>query len=179
MKPRLAVARLSAMIGVAVVAVAMTGAAPSPKINTVQVAGRVATFLQPALSGQIAIAIVYRPGDPSSESEMRQIERAIGTELVIGSLRLRPRRVADVSLRDLAGTKIAFVTSGVDYREVAVATAARSILAFGSDPACIQAGCCAVTISATPAVQIVVNKAAVKAAGLRFSSGFLMLVKEI
>jgi hypothetical protein len=147
--------------------------------NTVRVVGRVATFLQPALSGQVIVAIIYQPGDPASENEARAIERALGSGLTVGSLTLKPRRVAAGTIGDLAGARIAFVTNGVNYREIAAAMASRSILSIGSDPACTKAGFCVVQITSTPGVQITVSKAAAKAAKLRFSSGFLMLIREI
>jgi hypothetical protein len=164
-----------------VVSAAMTVGAASAQMagSTVQVAGRVATFLQPGLSGQVTAAIVYQPGDTQSEDEARTIERALGSGLVIGALRLRPRRVPISALDQLGGAKVAFVTRGTNYRAVAAAAAPLSILTISSDPACAQAGYCVVTISSTPRVQITVSKAAGRAAGLRFSSGFLMLIKEI
>jgi hypothetical protein len=62
--------------------------------NAVQVAGRVVSFLQPAPSGAIIAAIIYRPGDAVSVNEARAIERALGSGLMVGSLRLKPKRVA-------------------------------------------------------------------------------------
>lgn len=157
-----------------------TGSAPGPTMdNGVQVAGRVVSFLQPAVSGTVTAAIVYQPGVAASESEARAIERALGSGLVVGSLRLKPKRVAADALDGLAGTKVAFVTQGADYRAITSASASRSILTISFDPACTKAALCAVAISSTPRVQIIVSKAATRAANLRFSSGFLMLVKEI
>jgi hypothetical protein len=147
--------------------------------NNVQVAGRVASFLQPPPAGRIQVAIVYDPGDPASENEARSIERSLGAGLVIGNMLLKPKRVASNSLHGLAGTRVAFVTRGTDYRAIAFAAAARSILTISSDPACAQAGFCTVTISSTPRVQITVSRAATRAAKLKFSAAFLMLIKEI
>lgn len=147
--------------------------------NAVQVAVRVVSFLQPAPTGTVTAAIIYQPGDAASENEARAIERALGAGHVVGSMRLKPKKVAMGALGELAGARVAFVTRGTDYREIASATAARSILTISSDPACTRAGYCVVTISSAPKVQIIVSKAASKAAKLRFSSGFLMLIKEI
>jgi hypothetical protein len=147
--------------------------------SNVLVAARVASFLQPALEGQVTAAIIYRPGDAASEREARAIERALGGGLMVGSITLRPRRVATTALGELAGARVAFVTTGTDYREIAAATAPRSILTISSDPACTRAAQCVVTISTTSRVQITVSRAAVKAAKLKFSSAFLMLIKEI
>lgn len=165
------------LIGAAAAMIVATAAPAQPDNNTIQVAARVATFLQPALSGHVVAAIVYQPGDAASENEARQIERSMGSGVVVGSLRLAPRRVAAGG--DLAGARVAFVTRGVDYREVARAATARSILSFGSDPACMKAGFCTVTITSTPTVRITVSKAALKASNLRFNAGFLMLIREI
>ena len=147
--------------------------------SAVLVAGRVASFLQPGLSGSVTAAVIYKPGDAASEREARGIERALGTGLVVGPLTLRPRRVASNDLAELAGAKVAFVTLGTDYREIAAAASARSILTIGSDPACARAAQCVVTISATSRVQITVSRAATRAARLKFNSAFLMLIKEI
>ena len=122
--------------------------------SNVLIAARVASFLQPGLAGQVTAAIIYQPGDAGSEREARAIERALG------------------------GARVAFVTTGTDYREIAAATAPRSILTISSDPACASQALCVVTISATSRVQITVSRAATKAAKLKFNSAFLMLIKE-
>lgn len=147
--------------------------------STVEVGGRVATFLQPALSGEVTAAIVYQPGLAASESEARTIERALGAGLVVGALKLKPRRVPMTALGGLAGAKVAFVTTGVNYKALAAAAAPRSILTMSSDAQCAQAGHCVVTIISKPKVQIIISKAARQAARLKFSSGFLMLIREI
>jgi len=147
--------------------------------NTVLVAARVASFLQPALDGQVTAAIIYRPGDTASEREARAIERGLGGGLVVGGITLRPRRVASNALGELAGARVAFVTTGTDYREIAAATAPRSILTISGDPACTREALCVVTISNKSRVQITVSRAAAKAAKLKFNSAFLMLIKEI
>lgn len=147
--------------------------------NTVKVGGRVASFLQPGPSGPVTTAIIYEPGDDASEMEARAIERELGGGLIVGSLTLRSRKVASNALDDLAGAKIAFVTRGTNYREIASAAALRSILTISSDPACARAGNCAVVIQSSPRIQIIVSRAACSAARIRFNVAFLMLVKEI
>jgi len=155
------------------------GSAQTASSSTVLVAGRVASFLQPALSGTVTAAIVYRPGDYASEREARLIERALAGGLTVGALTLRPRRVASTALGDLGGARVAFVTVNTDYREIAAAAAPRAILTISGDPACTRAAACVVSISATSTVQITVSRAATRAARLKFNSAFLMLIKEI
>src|SRR3546814_5927274 len=115
----------------------------------------------------------------SDLSEARTIERALGGGLAVGSIVLKPKRVSSNALDELAGAKVAFVTKGTNYREIASETARRSILTISSDTACTRAGHCVATISSRPRIQIVISRAASAAARLRFSSGFIMLVKEI
>jgi hypothetical protein len=147
--------------------------------DTIQVAARSISFLRPALSGPVTAAIIYQPGDPGSEREARTIEQSLARNGRIGSISLTPRRVASDTLDGLAGAKVAFVTHGTDYRQVGRAAAARSILTISFDMACVRDGQCVLAISSRPAVQIIISKAATTAAKLKFSSGFLMLIKEI
>lgn len=147
--------------------------------NTVKVGVRVASFLHTGLSGSVTAAIIYEPGNDASEREARTIERELGGRPIVGSLQLRPRRVASNALAELAGARIAFVTKGTNYREIASETASRSMLTITSDPACTRAGYCTVAIQSSPRVQIFVSRAACGAARIRFSAAFLMLVREI
>jgi len=145
----------------------------------IPVATRVISFVQPAVSGSIPAAIIYAPGNAASEAEAASIERA--GPLVAGKGTLRLKRVAANALGQLAGMRVAFVTSGLRDVEgqIAAAAARQSILTITSDLACVQAAHCVVAISATPRVQITVSRAASKAANIQFGSAFLMLVKEI
>lgn len=147
--------------------------------NSVQVGGRVASFQLPAPKGPVIAAIIFERGDPASEQEARTIERTLGDGLSIGAMQLRPRRVATDELERLAGARVAFVTKGINYRSVARAIDGQPILTIGSDTSCVYAGHCAVAITSGPKVQIFVSREACRAAGIRFSSAFLMLVKEV
>ena len=171
---------LGPIIAVSVLASLSTEAASALRAdNIVQVGGRVASFLQPPVSGATIAAIVFEPGDAASEAEARSLERSMGNEMVIGALRLKPKRVATNALAGLAGARVAFVTRGTNYQAIASAAAPRSVLTISSDPACSREGHCVVSVSSVPKIQIFVSKAATRAAKLRFSSSFLMLVKEV
>lgn len=167
-------------LGLLISFVAICGPRAQESDNTVQVAIRAAAFVSPPLVGRVTVAIIHEPGDAASEREARSIERAIAGGPRVGPMILVSRRVAAGALdQQLAGAKIAFVTSGVNYRQAAAATAPRSILSIGLDPACTRSGHCVLTVSRTPKVQITVSKAAAAAARLKFNASFLMLIKEI
>lgn len=147
--------------------------------DTIQVAVRAISFLKPPLSGSVTAAIVYEPGNADSEREARAIERSLAATRQNGPVALKIKRVSSASLEQLSGTRVAFVTRGTNYRQVAAAAAARSILTISFDRSCASAGHCVLAVSSRPKVQIIVSKPAATAARLRFNSSFLMLVKEI
>lgn len=143
------------------------------------VATRVISFVQPPFAAGITAAIVYDPANSASEAEAVAIERA-GT-LSAGKISIHLKRVPVGALAGLAGTRVAFVTSGLRDSQAQIAAAASrlSILTVTSDVSCVQAAHCVVAISGAPRVQITVSHAASKAANIQFGSAFLMLVKEI
>lgn len=147
--------------------------------NSIQVAIRAISFLKPSLTGTVTVAIIYEPGDADSEKEARAIERSLASSHSFGSMSLRPKRVSANSLEQLSGSKIAFVTKGTNYRQIAAVSSSRSILTISFDPACTRAGQCVLMVGSQPKVQIVVSRSAAAAARLRFNSSFLMLIKEI
>lgn len=154
--------------------------APSAVLN-VPVAARIISFVQPTPVGLIPIGIVYQPGNAVSEAEANDMERTLAGGFTLGRATLRTRRVAVSNLGQLAGTKAAFVTTGLRAHqdEVATVASAQSILTITADAGCVVAGKCIVGISGASKTQIIVNKAAAHRSGIRFGSAFLMLVKAV
>ena len=147
--------------------------------NAIEVAVRSISFLKPPLTGTVLVAVIYEPGDAESVRESRAIERALASSDNFRPTSFRLKRVPADALDQLGAAKVAFVTRGTNYREIAAASASRSILTISFDPACARAGQCVLTVSSRPKVQIVVSRAAAAAARVRFNSSFLMLIKEI
>jgi hypothetical protein len=154
--------------------------APSAVLN-VPVAARVMSFVQPAPSGIIPVAIVYQPGNNGSEAEASDMERALARSAVSGRASIRTRRVAVSNLAQMSGMRAAFVTSGLrSYQsDLAETASAQAILTITSDTGCVVAGRCVVGITQGAKTQIVVSKEAARRSRIRFGSAFLMLVKEI
>lgn len=156
-------------------------AAPLGAELNVPIAARVVSFLQPPPSGTLVAAILFSPGNAASEAEASAIERSIGAGLSAGRGAIHARRIPIGSIGALSGYNIAFVTTGLrgDQDDIAAAAAKSSVLTISSDPSCVLAGRCVVGITAAPKSQIIVSRAAARAARIRFGSAFLMLVKEI
>ncbi|KQN90085.1 hypothetical protein ASE95_15380 [Sphingomonas sp. Leaf231] len=154
--------------------------AASATLN-VPVAARVMSFVQPAPSGIIPVAIVYQVGNAGSEFEASEMEHALARSSVSGQASIRTRRVPVSNLSQLSGSRAAFVTSGLrNYQsELAETASAQAILTITSDTGCVVAGRCVVGISEGAKTQIVVSREAARRSRIRFGSAFLMLVKEI
>lgn len=167
-------------VGLATAALWPPTAAPSFGLN-VPVAARVISFVQPTPVGIIPVAIVYQPGNSSSEAEAAGMEKVLANGMRIGRASLRTRRVPVSSLDQLGGMKAAFITGNLrSYQDdVAAAATSQSILTITSDTSCVTAGRCVVGITSASRTQIIVSKAAARRNGIRFGSAFLMLVKEI
>ncbi|KQN11916.1 conserved hypothetical protein [Sphingomonas aurantiaca] len=161
--------------------IALGCAAPLAAELNVPIAVRVVSFVQPSPTGLITVAILYDPGDAASEAEAASIERAVGSGLSVGRSVVRAHRVPVSTMGSLSGYRVAFVTAGLRTEQGSIAIAANraSVLTISSDRACVQTGRCVVGVTASPKVQITVNRAAARAANIRFGSAFLMLVKEI
>lgn len=168
------------VIGAIAMACWSSASTPATGLN-VPVAARVISFIQPTPQGILPVAIVYQPGNATSEAEAVTIERALATTAQVGRARLKTRRVATSNLAALDGAKAAFVTSSLrSYQDdVAQAATSRSILTITSDTTCVMAERCVVGITSADRTQIIVSRAAARRNGIRFGSAFLMLVKEI
>jgi hypothetical protein len=156
-------------------------AAPLAAELNVPIAVRVVSFLQPSPTGSVSTAILYDPNNAASEAEAAAIQRAVGSGLVIGRSTIRARRIPISAMGDLSGYRVAFVTAGLrsEQADIAAAASRSSVLTISSDRSCVQTARCVVGVTASPKVQIIVNRAAARASNIRFGSAFLMLVKEI
>ncbi|WP_162806243.1 YfiR/HmsC family protein [Sphingosinicella terrae] len=156
-----------------------SSAAAQRSDNTIQVLGRALSFLVPPFSGSITVAIVYEPGNQASVAEAEAMQRALRSGIRAGGVTLRPRMVASNALAQLDGARVAFVTRGINYGRVSAAAGPRSILTVSSDRRCATSGQCVMSISSGGRIQILVSRAAARAANLRFNTSFLMLVTEV
>lgn len=166
------------ILKVSICAAALAVGSPTTAELNVPVAVRVLSFVQPPQTGAVPVAVLFVPGNETSEAEAEAIDRATRASSSTG---IRTRRVPVAAMGSLSGYKVAFVTKGLRAEQGGIAEAAvrSSVLTISSDPTCVQQAHCVVGIATSPKVQITVNRAAARAAKIRFGSAFLMLVKEI
>lgn len=151
-------------------------AASASPAKTIQVAGRLLTFLESGPTGRTVIGVLFDPAKPGSVAEKNAIMTAIGGGYSAGPVTIVGRAVEADAIGDV---KVLFVTRGVNFAAVGPEARSRRILTIGSDPACVQSGACAIGISTDPTVQIVVNRKAAAAVGASFRAPFRMMIQEI
>lgn len=146
----------------------------------VQVIGRSLGFLTEKPSGRLTVAIIHAPSVPESQKEAEGLKSLLGDGLAAGAVTLVPALVPVDTLAGLETAGIAFVTGGLGPRHAAIfdATKGRKMLSVTTDPACIQAAKCVMSVKAEPKVEIIVSKAAADASQVAFQPAFRMMITE-
>ena len=162
------------LLGVAPAALAQVTA------KDVQVAGRVLGFLDPPLTGNVQLGIVYDPSVPASVADEQALLGILGSGLQVAGVNLIPVPVPLASLGTAQVTAL-FLTSGLgaSAAQAGNAAAAKKIICITADLAATQSGACAVAVQTEPKVNITVNKATAAQSGVNFASAFMLMVTEI
>ncbi len=158
--------------------VAPAGWAASLPPSDIQILGKALTFLDPPLTGDAVVAIVYQAGNPDSRDDAEALAAEIGGSLRIGGAVLTPRVVASTAL---AGSRFALVITALGAASAAVIEAARAqhALCVTADLAAVQAGTCTMAIESDRRVEIYVNRDAASQSGLAFATAFRIMVHEL
>src|SRR5450432_4152215 len=111
------------MRAVSALAVCWSALAPSAHaaatMTDLQIAIRALGFLQPPLSGEVRVGIVYGPGSFQSAKEAADIRTLIGDGLTVGNLTLHP---VLVGISELATVKVGlYILAGAVGDAAAVA----------------------------------------------------------
>jgi len=155
-------------------------AAADTSAKDIQIAARAVAFMTNAPTGDVVTAIIYDPANNASKTEADAIMAAMAKGVKAGKAKLFPKLVSVVSLENLNGSKVAFITSGMGKHHAAIFTAAsaQAILIISTDMSCVNTGNCVVGVASKPKVAIIISRSARDAAGIGFKSAFLMMVKE-
>ncbi len=143
--------------------------AAAPTDKDAQIILRTLGFFEPAVTGDVGVAVVYGGGVSKAEAE------AIAQTLSVSGSK---GKILALATNDLSGAKIVFVPDGyTDYAPVEAATKAGKIT-LDKSGACMNADKCVLSIVAEPKVQITVAPVALAASGLKFNSSFKMMITE-
>jgi hypothetical protein len=174
------VLRSTSLFAILPLLVAATPAFAGDEAKVVEIAARALSFLEPAPSGEVPLTIVFDPAVPASVSQKDAVIGALGAAVTVGSLSLKPTALPIGDLGSASGPAM-FLTTGLDgsLDKVAAAVAGKQVVTIGADTSCVSSGKCVLGVETQPKVQVLVNAAAAKAAGVSFKSAFRMMVKEL
>ena len=149
-----------------------------------QVAARSLAFLTGRDVSHLRIAILYAPNVAASKTEADQLAAAVGESLSAARVTLvpvSPLLLSVGNLPELDGRDVAFVTSGLEPYQAAIAqaAAARKIVTITADFNCVTNGNCVMGVHSEPRVQLLINRAAARATSTEFAPGFRLLVNEL
>ena len=144
-----------------------------------QVAARALSFIERPLNGVVRVAILHAPGSPRSLEQARSLQTLLGEGMRVGSIELRPVLVPLTS-SSAVDADFVFATEHLDAKAVADAIAARgSLPCVTTDLALVREGACLMGVRSRPKVEIVVNRAAAEASGVKFATVFRVMITEI
>lgn len=145
-----------------------------------QIIARTLGFLDPPLTGEVEVGILFNPGSPASLQDAESIRDLLDGGMAGGSLVMNPVMVpmqqagsADVDfflLAEAAGETAGNLQETLQQRQLPCVTA---------DLDQVRSGNCAVGIQSSPKVEILVNRDTAAAGGVNFASVFRMMVREL
>lgn len=145
-------------------------AAATPK--DLQIIGRMLSFLDPPMSGQVAVGLVHEPTD---KTEAEKIAEHLAAGISAGAVTFVPKLVPADQI-SVAGVPILLLT--VEPSPTLVNAAAKGTIVVSTRPGCADTGACTFSVQSEPKVEITVNRAAAEATGVKIGAAFRMMIKE-
>jgi len=138
-------------------------------------------FLENKMSGDVKVGIVYNASDAASKADADSLKSLLGDGLSGKGMVLKPVMVSSSDLSSLSSTDIAFVASGMSghYDKIKDILASGKKFSVTTDRTCVEQGGCAMFVTTSPKVEIVVNKSVADATGVSFQSVFRMMITEM
>jgi hypothetical protein len=143
----------------------------------VQIIAKALGFLDPAPAGGV-VAVIYATGNAASKADAEAVVALFGDGLESGGGKFTAKVVDAGLLGDGRGYVAIILAAGTNDAGPA-ASNAHGLLSISSADALVQAGLCVMVVHSSPRVEITVNRAAARAAGVDFTAAFGMLVHEI
>lgn len=146
--------------------------------SDLQIAARALSFLANPPAGAVRVGIVFDPANPQSAGDAAQLQRMMDGGFRVGNITLQPT-LTPINAIGSAKVALFFLTNGVgEAGRLADVAKADQVPCITVDLARTRDGSCAIGIRSNPRVEILVNRAAAEASGVRFSTAFRMLITE-
>ncbi len=153
------------------------GEAASLSSRDAQIIAKALGFLDPAPAGGV-VAVIYAQGNAASKADAEGIVALFGGGLASGGGTVIAKLIDAGSLGNGTGYVAIILAAGVE--DTASLTArTHGILSITAIDTIVRSGQCVMEVHSEPRVDITVNRAAARAAGIGFTAAFGMLVHEI
>lgn len=144
-----------------------------------QVISRALGFIEPAPSGTLDLGIAYPTPSAAGRAEAERVAAAMAGGMRAGNLILRPRLVTVEEASAAPVIAILLTDAALPQAgHLAAALAGLGIPIIATDPAAVASGFVVMAIRTEPRVEILVSRAAARAANVGFSAAFRMMVQE-
>lgn len=143
----------------------------------VQIIVKALEFLEPPPAGG-TVAVLYAPGHAASKSDAQAIVKLFGAGLASGGGAISARAVDAKSFTSGAGYVAIILAAGAEAGGP-VASRRPGLLSITAADGLVRSGQCVMAVHSQPRVEIIVNRAAAREAGIGFTAAFGMLVHEL
>lgn len=147
--------------------------------NDMQVVGRALSFVEAAKRKNATLIVVFDPSDPASVRQMETTLQSVGPSLKVGDRTLSAIAVDERALSSSRHGDAVFATTGVDQSALAKFLQQGGKPCFTTEIAQARAGACTVAVRSRPTVNIYLNSRNASAAGVKFATAFIMMVREL
>jgi hypothetical protein len=150
-----------------------------PSRQDVQIMGRVLKFQEDRKGDTRKIALIYNPASPTSYREAATLNTFLGSGQAIGSLTLSGVLIEQDKAGALEGYDAIFSAVETDSGRLRSAMRRHEVPCITREVDQVSQGACIVAIQTSPNTAIFFSSTNAAAAGVRFATAFIMMVREL
>jgi hypothetical protein len=166
--------------GMLLVCLVLSGPSNATTLNELKVGIRVVEFMTNPPRGRTTLAFIYDAQNKASVDDATAMMGWSKSGIDLGKAAFVPTLVDFRQLDETPGLKVAFIAAGMEAHYSRVLDYARKngTLTISADFSCARAGLCAVGVSSTPRIEVIISRQAALSCGIEFSEAFRMMVTE-
>lgn len=137
-----------------------------------KIIGKALSFIEGGPSGDVAVDIIYDPGNAASVSDAEAVVKLLSGGLKSGKITLTGNKKTEES----TGAPVAYIAQGSEGKAGSLSD--KGIITVSTNPECAISSKCVLGVATSPKVAIHVNVSASSNAGASFGSAFRMMITE-
>jgi len=145
--------------------------------SDIQVVAQALDYAEGLEGGDVTLGIVYSAADrEAAEALAGHMRNGVRS----GKIVLHPELIEVSELARHGGVKAIFLMPGLEAHcdEIANITRARHLISFADDEGYLRRDCCILVVRSQPTVDIILNVRGAEAAGVRFATVFILVVRR-